>query len=243
MIKTLLFTTFSITIMLLSCGNPTSENDPDSVIDADGNVYTTVKIGNQVWTVENLRVTKYNDGTPIPNVTDAGEWEACTTGTAAYCYYNNDSASYAEKYGALYNWHTVNTGKLAPAGWHVPTDAEWDTLLNYLIANGYNWDGTTTDNKVAKSMATKTGWGSSIEAGDIGNDMSTNNTSNFSALPTGSRFNEGNFMFIGSGNGWWSASEGGATTAWDRMLGYGKATLDKNNFPKVCGFSVRLVKD
>src|SRR4030043_168747 len=126
-----------------------------TVTDADGNVYQTVKIGNQVWTVENLRTTKYDDGSAIPLVTDSAAWAALTT--PGFCYYNNTTnADNIKKFGALYNWHAVNTKKLAPKGWHVPTEAEWITLENYLIANGYNWDGTKTENKIAKSMAAKT---------------------------------------------------------------------------------------
>ncbi len=157
--------------------------------DIDGNGYHIVKIGNQVWTVENLRTTRYNDGTAIPYVTDNSAW--ANLSTPGYCYYGNDSAANAVKYGALYNWHAVNTGKLAPEGWHVPTDAEWDTLQNYLIANGYNWDGTTTGNKIAKSMAAKTDWNSSSTAGAPGNDVQSNNSSGFSALPGGYRYNNG----------------------------------------------------
>ena len=128
-----------------------------TITDFDGNGYQAVKIGNQVWTVENLRTTKYNDGTAIPYVTDSAAWVNLTT--PGYCYFNNMvNADSIRKFGALYNWYAVDTKKLAPAGWHVPTDAEWDTLENYLIANGYNWDGTTDSNKIAKSLAAKTDW-------------------------------------------------------------------------------------
>jgi hypothetical protein len=92
--------------------------DAGTVTDIDGNVYQAVKIGNQVWTVENLRTTRYNDGTAIPYVTDNSAWANLTT--PGYCYYFNDSTANADKYGVLYNWYTVNTGKLSPAGWHVP---------------------------------------------------------------------------------------------------------------------------
>ena len=101
-----------------------------NVVDIDGNVYHTVTIGTQVWMVENLKTTKYNDGTAIPLVTDNTAWGALTT--PGYCWYNNDSATYKNTYGALYNWYAVNTGKLAPTGWHVPTDSEWTVLTTYL---------------------------------------------------------------------------------------------------------------
>jgi uncharacterized protein (TIGR02145 family) len=91
-----------------------------TVKDADGNVYHTVKIGNQVWTVENLRTTRNNDGSAIPHVTDGTEWAALTT--PGYCFYDNMSnVDSIKEYGALYNWYAVDTKKLAPAGWHVPS--------------------------------------------------------------------------------------------------------------------------
>jgi len=155
-----------------------------SMTDIDGNTYKTVTIGTQTWMAENLKVTKYNDGTNIPNVTDDTEWGNLTTG--AYCNYNNDQSNVAT-YGRLYNWYAVNTGKLCPTGWHVPSDAEWTTLEDYLIANGYNYDGTTIDNKIAKAMASSSGWESYSEVGVIGNDdyPEKQNASGFTALPGG----------------------------------------------------------
>ena len=94
------------------------------------NEYHTVIIGNQTWMVENLKVTEYNDGTAIPLVESNSDWWNRTT--AAYSWNENDEAKYKDSYGALYNWYAVNTGKLCPAGWHVPTDAEWTELIRYL---------------------------------------------------------------------------------------------------------------
>jgi uncharacterized protein (TIGR02145 family) len=111
--------------LMLSCKKDKPEPPVTSVTDADGNVYQAVKIGTQTWMAENLRTTKFSDGTPIPNVTDNAAWG--NTATSAYCWYNNDIAN-ATPYGALYNWYTVNSGKLAPTGWHIPTTAEWQTL-------------------------------------------------------------------------------------------------------------------
>ena len=122
-------------------------------IDADGNSYKVVKIGDQTWMDENLKTTKFNDGTAIPYTKDNSVWSASVlASTPAYCWYSDDT--YQNAYGALYNWYAVNTGKLAPVGWHVATDDEWTILGNYLMANGYNYDGTTTSNKYAKSLAT-----------------------------------------------------------------------------------------
>ena len=213
-----------------------------TVTDIDGNVYHTIQIGNQVWTIENLRTTKYNDGSTIPNVTGNSEWENLSAG--AYCYYENDAGN-KEKYGALYNWHAVNTGKLAIVGWHVPTDEEWQELEDYLIANGYNWDGTTTGNKIAKSMATKTDWSSSNKTGAVGNDMSSNNSTVFSALPGGSRFDSGFFNLINYYGDWWSATEYDLSSAYSRSLSYNFGYLGSSigGYNKEYGFSVRLVKE
>jgi uncharacterized protein (TIGR02145 family)/uncharacterized repeat protein (TIGR02543 family) len=212
------------------------------VPDIDGNVYTTIRIGTQTWMVENLKTTKFNDNTVIPAGAPftAAEWAALTT--PGYCWYNNDIANKAA-YGALYNWYTVNTGKLAPAGWHVPTDVELTTLENYLIANGYNWDNTTTGNKIAKSMAAKTIWNTSTSAGAIGNDLTTNNRSGFSALPGGCRSFDGTFGGQSYGGGWWSAAASDATYAWDRGLFSDVTSLDRGGDDKGCGFSVRLVRN
>jgi uncharacterized protein (TIGR02145 family) len=212
-----------------------------TVTDADGNVYHIVTIGTQTWTVENLKTTKYNDGAAIPLVTSTSAWSNLTT--SGYCWYNNDAAANKNTYGALYNWYTVNTGKLAPTGWHVPSDAEWDTLQNYLVAHGYNWDGTTTGNKIAKSMAAQTIWSTSTITGTIGNNLSTNNRSGFSALPSGCRSGDGTFGSIAGSSYWWSATEVDASLGYYRNVGCNNDDLYTDNDIKSCGFSVRLVKD
>jgi uncharacterized protein (TIGR02145 family) len=205
------------------------------VTDIDGNVYNTVTIGAQTWTVDNLKTTRYNDGTAIPLVTDRFEW--VTLAAPGYCWYNNDISN-KENYGALYNWHVIATGKLAPVGWHVPTDAEWEIMQNYLIANGYNWDGTTTGNKIAKSLAAKTNWNTSTYPGAIGNDLTTNNRSGFSGLPVGIRNSHGDFEAIGYLGDYWSA------TAWNyHNLCSDNECLSIGSYSLSAGFSVRLVRD
>ncbi|NLG18079.1 MAG: hypothetical protein GX556_12175 [Fibrobacter sp.] len=221
---------------------------PNVITDADGNEYSTVLIGNQIWTVENLRTTKYNDGTPIPNVTDDAEWAALTT--PGYCYHNNTTdADTIKKWGALYNWYVVsptNPEKIAPEGWRVPTDTDWTVLEEYLIANGYNWDGTTSENKIAKSLAAQTDWYTLPDSvGKIGNDLSKNNASGFSALPGGSRQIAGFFMSIGSIGVWWSATETEyiASFARDYQLNSYYEGLGWNGEDKSFGNSVRLLRD
>jgi uncharacterized protein (TIGR02145 family) len=195
--------------------------------------------------VENLRTTKYNDGTAIPLVTEDTAWGVLIT--PGYCYYNKTTnADSIKKFGAFYNWYTVdpvNTKKLAPAGWHIPTYAEWDTLANYLIAKGYNWDGTTTGNKIAKSLAAMIDWGISTESGAIGNDLTKNNRSGFSALPGGCRDAGGGFYNMGDGGGWWSVTEFGLSSAYSRSLHCSSSDLYRSSSIKSCGFSARLVRD
>jgi uncharacterized protein (TIGR02145 family) len=209
------------------------------ITDADGNVYQTVSIGNQVWTVDNLRTTKYNDGSAIPLDESASTWYDTISKN---CYYENTAnADSINKFGALYTWYAVNTGKLAPAGWHVPTDAEWDTLQNCLIAKGYNWDGTTTENKIAKSLSAKTDWLPYPYTGSVGCDPTQNDRSGFSALPGGYRDFRGTFSYRGDHGFWWSASE--RINAWMRSLGRDSRDLGRDRYGKSCGFSIRLVRD
>ncbi len=201
-----------------------------TVTDADGNVYQTVQIGNQEWTSENLRTTKYNDNTGI--------------GSACQFYKNTTDAAAKKKWGALYDWSAVKTGKLAPKGWHVPTNAEWDTLQNYLITHGYNFDGTTSGNKIAKSLCAKTDWlKDSTDTGAIGNDLSRNNASGFSALPAGWRFWSGNeFKDQNSNAYWWTSTTRDATYSYIRELWYINNFLD-GTYMTLIECSVRLVRD
>ena len=216
---------------------------PDTpVTDIDGNTYQTVRIGNQVWMAENLRVTHYNDGTPITLDTAKLTWTFAET--EKFCYYANitDPDSIA-KFGALYNWHTVNTGKLAPTGWHVPTPEEWDVLLNHMIASGYNYDGTTTGNKIGKSLAAKENWEASTNTGAVGNDLSQNNTSGFSAYPSGYRTADGHSVDIGKVVTFWTTVESDKDNAYHRHLNYSNGYLLSGNFFKSEGRCVRCVKD
>ena len=196
-----------------------------TMTDTDGNVYHTVKIGTQIWTKENLKTEHYNDGASILNVTDSMEWINLTTG--AYCWYKNN-ASNKSTYGALYNWYTVNTGKLAPKGWHVPTEAEWDTLVEYL-GGSYIAGGALKDTGTAY-------WQSPNEG--------ATNSSGFSALPGSYRTSSGRFDKIGIYGYWWSATAYDASYAYSCYLFYLYSGLNGNYANgKGCGFSVRLVRD
>lgn len=217
-----------------------------NVADADGNVYQSVQIGNQVWTIENLRTTKYNDSTAIPGpIFTKSEWKR---DTPAYCWYGDSTgAAYREKWGALYNWYVVaptNPKKIAPVGWHVPTDAEWTILIEYLIANGYNWDGTTTGNKIAKSIASRTDWITATYGNwPPGNNPTLNNRSGFSALPGGWRESSGGFYDQNEYGRWWSATEDNSGGAILYSLGYPNESLYRISRFDDFGFSVRLIRD
>jgi uncharacterized protein (TIGR02145 family) len=217
-----------------------------TVTDIDGNTYDYLTYGTQQWTVENAATETYRDGTPIPQVTDATQWSNLTTG--AWCYYDNDPTK-----GKLYNWYAVagihdndpNTPnkEFAPDGWHVPTDAEWTTLEEHLIANAYNYDGTTTGNKIAKSIASTTGWNSSTYTGAIGNDQSLNNSSGFNAFPEGSLYDGGSFFFDHDNAFFWSSTEGDSNNAWSRVLSTNTSNLFRSNYNKDYGFSVRFIQN
>jgi uncharacterized protein (TIGR02145 family) len=221
-------------------------NDLKPLKDVDGNNYEYIRYGDQAWTVKNAEMVTYRDGTAIPQVTDQTAWANLTTG--AWCYYDNDASK-----GKLYNWYAVmgihdtdpNTPnkEFAPEGWHVPTDAEWTTLEEYLIANGYNYDGTTTGNKIAKAMASTTGWNSSTNTGAIGNDQSLNNSSGFKAFPEGSRNYYGSFFNEGLTAIFWSSTENNTNNAWYRILIYNTSYLNRDYIYKQLGFSVRFVRD
>ena len=204
------------------------------VTDIDGNMYNTVKIGTQVWMAENLKTKKYNDDSAIPNVTVNADWIALTSD--AYCWANNDEATYKPLYGALYNWYAVETGKLCHAGWHVPTDAEFSTLeislgMTQIDAGGTEWRGTDQ----GKQMKNTTGW----SAGQNGT-----NTSGFSALPSGYRS-----YLTGISEGlnlicyWWTTSTPDANTSVYRRLDGDNDKVYRNATHRPAGKSVRCVKN
>jgi uncharacterized protein (TIGR02145 family) len=220
-------------------GNELTFNTRETVTDIDGNVYNTDLIGTQVWMVENLKTTKYNDGTAIPNITveaPVGEaWSGLTTG--AYCDYDNNPAN-STTYGRLYNWFAVdnnaatkvasNGGKnVCPTGWHVPTDIDWITLTT-------NLGGVSVAGGKLKETGT-THW--------LSPNTGATNEVGFIALPGGYRNYGGNFNYIGTYGFWWSATEYNATSAWSRYMIYYYSYVSSYNYYKKNGFSVRCVRD
>jgi uncharacterized protein (TIGR02145 family) len=195
-----------------------------TITDIEGNVYKIVKIGDQWWMAENLKVTKYNNGDPIPNVTDDVEWNDLTSG--AYCDYNNEPDN-STTYGKLYNWYALNDSRnIAPTGWHIPSDAEWAALSSYLggdsIAGGRLKEADTIHWQSPNTGAT--------------------NESGFVGLPGGYRYNNGTFYFLGNIGVFWSSTED-SKVVWYRGLHYGNTKLHRFNIYKDFGYSVRCIKD
>jgi uncharacterized protein (TIGR02145 family) len=224
-----------------SYGNQLSFNtsqipiNPVTVTDASGNTYPTVIIGTQVWMAENLRTTKYIDGTNIPVVTDSTQWANNfnnNTTLPLMCWYNNDQVTYsANKFGALYNWYAINPAtngnkNVCPSGWHVPTDTEWTVLTDFLggeaVAGAYM---KTTGTQIWMSPNTGAA-----------------NTSGFSGLPGGSREERGGFSFIGKYGGWWSFTQNGDVSL-GRALAYNDIIVIRSDYIKWRGFSVRCLRD
>jgi uncharacterized protein (TIGR02145 family) len=201
-----------------------------SMTDQDGNEYATIVIGTQEWMAENLRTSTYNDGSSIEQVRDDDEWFGLSS--PAWCYYNNTSnTDTIETYGALYNYYAAadtNSKNVCPIGWHVPSDAEWTVLTDYL-------GGEDVAGAKMKSIGTAY-WQNP-------NHKHATNESGFSGLPGGSRVNDGAFNYRGGYGDWWSAAELNAKNAWSRYVGYNVSYVIRSNYGKEFGLSVRCVRD
>jgi uncharacterized protein (TIGR02145 family) len=216
----------------------------EEVKDIEGNTYKTIKIGTQIWMAENLRTTKYNDGTNIPIVTDSVQWlnnwdNGNLKKQSMMCWYNNDRATYSATYGALYNWYAINAGtngnkNVCPTGWHVPSDAEWTTLINYLDSQA---DGGDKYNEAGGKMKSK---GTDFLFSPNGG---ATNSSGFSGLPGGSRNYDGPFIKVGEVGYWRSSSESNTFNAWYRVLYYFTGSVSRSILYKNFGLSVRCLRD
>jgi uncharacterized protein (TIGR02145 family) len=224
----------ALLLVAISCKKENNTIQPDKIsqdhmVEAnDPGVQAYIGIGTQKWTTTNLNVSHYRNGDIIPQVKDSAQWAKLTTG--AWCWYNNDSATGAA-YGKLYNWYAVNDPRgLAPTGWHVPSDAEWDTLNTRL---GNNAGGKLKD----------TG---TVEAGTglwhVPNKGATNRTG-FTGLPGASRYGTGGFYSIGYYGYWWSSTEASTVFAWFRYLLNTNGRIGGNYDTKRDGLSVRCIKD
>ena len=222
----------------------------NAVTDIDGNTYNAVKIGQQIWMSENLRTTHYADGTYIKQ----GSSSSVST---AYWYYPSNKSSTMQNYGLLYNWSAVMNGEassnrkpsgvqgICPDGWHVPSDAEWTQLTNYVGSQNQYCCSNNSAN-IAKALASKTGWKDSPYTCTVGNVSSFNNTTGFSALPAGGYYwgmltslstSFSNFAYF------WSATATDRSGAYYRGLDHEEANVSKGNNYRADGFSVRCVKD
>lgn len=196
-----------------------------TVTDADSNAYMTITIGKQVWMAENLKTTRLNDGKMIPLVTDEKAWKGLQT--PGYCWYNNDTGN-KDIYGALYNWYAVNTGKLCPKGWHVPSQTDWTDLVIFL--------GNENLAGVKLKEAGTTHWKNVL--------IISTNDYDFSALPGGTRLYSGYFpTFGGSYAVWWSSTPFSEFHAWNRGLHDSSSRFWKGHDDVHSGFSVRCLKD
>jgi uncharacterized protein (TIGR02145 family) len=206
-----------------------------NLVDIDGNVYHTVAIGGQDWMKENLKVTRFRNGAPIPEINDNAEWAALTG--AAFCRINNDTLNRFDNYGALYNWYAVaDSRKICPAGWHVPTDAEWQVMERYLGMSFTEAEETVLRGaNQGLQLKDTTGW--------IKNGNGTN-SSDFSALPAGLRVaTTGLFYNTGIDACWWTSTEEDANKAWLRNMYYFFNSIYRIPDLKNFGFSVRCVRD
>jgi uncharacterized protein (TIGR02145 family) len=224
-----------------------------TVEDIDGNAYNTVKIGNHVWLKENLKATRYNDGTSIPCVTDDLTWDKLSS--PAYCWYNNDFENYGNFYGALYNWFAINSNtnggrNVCPIGWHVSTNDERFSMETFLLGNladndGSGMIGDPVEMDFAKALASTTSWTVSSDTGVVGNIdyPDKRNISGFTALPGGWRTKGGAFGEISNYGCWWMADE------FNNERGYFYIILSNSSNPglygafKSYGCSVRCVQD
>lgn len=196
-----------------------------TVTDVDGNVYRTVKIDNQWWMAENLKVTHYRNGDAIPEGREGGEWMSLTAG--AYCHYNGNS-NYVDTYGRYYNWYAViDDRNLAPEGWHIPSAAEWKALIDSLggqyIAGGKMKEAGTVH------------WASLNEG--------ATNSSGFSGLPAGYAFADGFCTDMGNVAQFWSTLAHSGFDAWYRGLDFRNSEITLAYYAKTGGNSVRCVKD
>ncbi|HPG41094.1 MAG TPA: fibrobacter succinogenes major paralogous domain-containing protein [bacterium] len=224
---------FYFIILFISCSkeddNPVTPKPEDkiTVTDIDGNLYSAVTIGSQVWTTCNLKVTHYRNGDPIPNVTEDMVWHNLHSG--AYCNYNNDP-TYSSTYGRFYNWFAVTDSRgLAPQGWHVPTDEEWQTLITFL-GGSEDGGGYLKQTGTALWAAPNTGAG---------------NEFGFNALPAGYRtFQTGKTIQMGYLAIFWSATIAEWDYyAWQYGITHSQSTINRNYGDTSAGYSVRCVRD
>lgn len=240
----------SFNFLFVNCSkDSTSDNEVIDLIptygepikDIDGNVYTTVIIGNQTWMAENLRTTRYNNGDSIPNIKDGELWSNQTSG--ARCSYENKSEN-SKAYGELYNWFAlVDNRDLAPKGWHVSTYEDWNTLFEYVRTH------VSKENMMTRALASSTTdwlpyksyypW---MDEQVLSNNIASNNSSGFTGLPGGFRDNDGKYSGQGIAGFWWSSTAWRLDNAWAMDIDV-SGQSGRGSMYFECGMSVRCVKD
>ena len=223
--KKLIIITFIGTLLLLpsSCKKE-DDNTPTTVTDIDGNVYNIITIGEQVWMAENLKVTHYRNGDSVSHIIDDVQWVNSVSG--AYCNYNNNEIAYTNIFGRLYNWYSLTDSRnIAPKGWHLPSDEEWAILITFL-------GGEAVAGDKLKEVGS-----------NLWIDESSTNESGFTALPGGSRGDNGIFEDFGDAGYWWSTTEHSSTDAFGRGMYYFYSGVARGYRNKNAGFSVRCVRD
>ncbi|MBN1340177.1 MAG: fibrobacter succinogenes major paralogous domain-containing protein [Bacteroidales bacterium] len=213
----------------------------DILSDIDGNNYNTVLIGNQCWMKENLKTTTYQNGIPIPNVVDPGQWSNLTTG--AYVWYDNDIL-WKDKYGALYNWYApIDTNGLCPAGWHVPTNDEWTILTDFIGGAYYGGNKLKSCRQINSPLGGLCNTNEHPRWDQHWSQYGTDEFS-FSGFPGGGRFG-GTYVYgaIGARGYWWSSSETSSNWAWIRELLYNYSYVYYGDSDKKNGLSVRCLRD
>ena len=200
-----------------------------TVKDADGNTYPTVKIGTQVWMAENLRTTKYSDGTAILYVKGESEWAALhgEINKPAFCWYKDDSKTYKNTYGGLYNWWAVKSNKLCPVGWHVPTDAEWSVVTDFL--GGESIAGGKLKSK------DKSAW--------LDPNTGATNETGFNAVAAGYHSFLGSYLYKGAVSYFWSSTEYDLHNSYFRLLYNDYPNVLRNFLYNTSGFCVRCIQD
>ena len=216
------------------------------ITDIDGNAYKIRSIGNQIWMSENLKTTKYLNGDLI-GTTSPPTLDISAETAPKYQWAFDGDESNASTYGRLYTGYAATDSRnICPSGWHVPTDSEWTTLTDFLTDNGYGYEGSGSD--IGKSLAATSQWYSGGSIGTIGNDPASNNSSGFTALPSGMRSAdmgvEGFFVSLGYECSWWSSTDNSPEIAWQRILFYLNSDLARTySGGKKSGISVRCLKD
>lgn len=203
----------------------TFKNQAQTVTDIDGNVYNTITIGTKIWMKENLKVSRYQNGNAIPHIVATNLWNL--SATHAMCYYDNDSIANKAVYGALYNWYVVNDSRnVCPSGWHVPSDADWSTTEQALGSDTISIGGKMKEINTTHWIAPNTG---------------ATNTSNFTALPGGTRSYVGMYNNLTNYGYFWSSTTGLNNSMIARYLVYNDANIHTDEFNPSAGFSIRCI--